>query len=50
MTRPSPAELYGEMAELAEAFHWGRDTVLDLDHRERHRWVAEAALRRPGGR
>jgi hypothetical protein len=48
MRRPSPAELYGEMAEIAQTFHWGRDSVLDLDHRERRLWVAEAAALRAG--
>jgi hypothetical protein len=42
MTRPSRTELYAEMASLAQAFHWPLDTVLDLEHSTRRRWLAEA--------
>ncbi|HEX6388360.1 MAG TPA: DUF6760 family protein [Solirubrobacteraceae bacterium] len=41
MTRPSPDELYAEMAELAHGLHWTRDDVLDLEHGERRRWLHE---------
>jgi hypothetical protein len=43
MTRPSPDELYRETAELAYRFHWPLDTVLDLEHRDRRRFLSEAA-------
>lgn len=26
---------------MAYHFHWARDEILDLPHRERHRWVKE---------
>lgn len=42
MTRPSPPELFAEVALLAHSFHWPLDTVLDLEHRDRHRFIAEA--------
>jgi hypothetical protein len=42
MTRPSPRELFAEMASLAERFHWSLDTLLDLEHADRHRFLAEA--------
>ena len=29
------------MAYVAYHFHWTRDEILDLPHRERHRWVKE---------
>ncbi len=29
------------MAYIAYHFHWSRDEVLDLSHRERHKWVEE---------
>jgi hypothetical protein len=30
------------MARLAHSFHWPLDTVLDLEHRDRRRFIAEA--------
>jgi hypothetical protein len=33
--------LYEEVAFVAFHFHWPLGTVLDLDHGERRRWVAE---------
>jgi hypothetical protein len=42
MTRPSPRELFAEMASLAERFHWSLDALLDLEHADRHRFLAEA--------
>jgi len=42
MTRPSPHELYAEMARLAHHFHWQLDELLDLEHRDRRRFLAEA--------
>jgi hypothetical protein len=33
--------MYAEMATLALRLGWARDTVLDLEHRERRRWLEE---------
>jgi hypothetical protein len=35
------AQLYQEVAYIALHFHWSRDEILALDHRERRLWVAE---------
>jgi hypothetical protein len=35
--------LYEEAAYIAYHFHWDRDTILDLSHLERRRWVEEIA-------
>lgn len=43
MTRPSPDVMYAEMAALTTATHWELDVVLDLEHRERRRWLALTA-------
>ena len=40
--RPSPHELYAEMAGLAHHFHWSLDALLDLEHGDRRRFLAEA--------
>jgi len=42
MTRPSPRELFAEMARLAHHFHWSLDTILDLEHPDRRRFLREA--------
>ena len=42
MTRPSPEELLGETARLAYHLHWPLDTILDLEHADRRRFLAEA--------
>ena len=42
MTRPSSAELFAETARLAHHFHWPLDTILDLEHRDRRRFLGEA--------
>ena len=42
MTRPSPDELFGEAARLAHHFHWPLDTILDLEHGDRRRFLNEA--------
>jgi hypothetical protein len=34
-------ELYGEVAFVAYHFHWPHDQVMELDHAQRRRWVAE---------
>ncbi|HEX2086782.1 MAG TPA: hypothetical protein VHF89_13975 [Solirubrobacteraceae bacterium] len=40
MRRPSPGELFSEMAGLARAYGWSLDSVLDLEHRDRRRLLA----------
>jgi hypothetical protein len=42
MTRPSPPELMAETARLAYHLHWPLDTILDLEHRDRRDFLAEA--------
>ena len=42
MTRPSSAELFAETARLAHHFHWPLDTILDLEHPDRRRYLREA--------
>jgi uncharacterized protein DUF6760 len=42
MIRPSPEELLGETARLAYHLHWPLDTILDLEHADRRRFLAEA--------
>ena len=49
MTRPSPPELFGEMARLAHVLHWSLDTVLDLEHADRRRFLREVDLIGPAG-
>jgi len=43
MTRYPPDRLHEEVAYVAYHFHWARDEVMQLDHRERQRWVTEIA-------
>ena len=43
MRRPSPPELFAEMARLANVLHWPLETVLDLEHADRRRFLREAA-------
>ena len=42
MTRPSPEELLAETARLAYHLHWPLDTILDLEHADRRRFLREA--------
>ena len=42
MNGPSPQELLAETARLAHHFHWPLDTILDLEHRDRRLFLAEA--------
>ena len=42
MTRPSSAEAFAETARLAHHFHWPLDTILDLEHADRRRFLREA--------
>jgi hypothetical protein len=42
MMRPSPPEIMAETARLAYHLHWPLDTILDLEHRDRRQFLAEA--------
>ena len=42
MKRPSPDELLREAARLAYHLHWPLDTILDLEHADRRRFLREA--------
>jgi hypothetical protein len=42
MTRPSSSECIAETARLAYHLHWPLDTILDLEHRDRRSFLAEA--------
>ncbi len=42
MTRPSPVEVLGETARLAYHLHWPLDTILDLEHHDRRRFLRDA--------
>lgn len=44
MIRPSPRQLFAEAARLAQVFHWPLDDILDLEHKDRHRFLIEADL------
>lgn len=35
--------LFEEVAYIAYHFHWPHEQIMDLDHRERQRWLAEIA-------
>jgi hypothetical protein len=41
MMRPSPEELLTETARLAYHLHWPLDTILDLEHPDRRRFLAD---------
>ena len=41
MMRPSPDRLLAETAHLAYHLHWPLDTILDLEHADRRRFIAE---------
>ena len=43
MTRYPLDRLYEEVAYLAYHFHWSREDILQLDHRERARWIGQIA-------
>ena len=43
MTRPSPEIMFRETAILARSFGWGLDAILDLEHPDRRRFIAELA-------
>jgi hypothetical protein len=43
--------LHAEVAYVAYHFHWSHDEILDLEHADRQRYVAEIArLNEAGGR
>jgi len=33
--------IFKEVAFIAYHFHWERDSVMELSHKERHAWVKE---------
>ena len=43
MIRYPSKRLFEEVAYIAYHFHWPYQQVLELDHRERQRWVLEIA-------
>jgi hypothetical protein len=49
MTRPSREQLLAETARLAYHLHWPLDTILDLEHSDRRRFLAEAEAISAGG-
>ena len=49
MTRPSRDELFSETARLAYYLHWPLETILDLEHRDRRRFLDEAEALAQGG-
>jgi hypothetical protein len=42
MTRPSPDDLLEETARLAYHLHWPLETILDLEHADRRKFLREA--------
>ncbi|MGK7917246.1 MAG: DUF6760 family protein [Prochloraceae cyanobacterium] len=34
-------QLYQEVASIAFYFHWSLEDILNLEHRERRRWLEE---------
>ena len=42
MTRPSPEALLEEAARLAYHYHWPLETILDLEHEDRRRFLRAA--------
>jgi hypothetical protein len=47
--RPSPDDAMSETARLAYHLHWPLDTILDLEHADRRRFLAEAEALAPRG-
>jgi hypothetical protein len=35
--------IFKEVAFLAYHFHWDRDSLLEMSHKERHAWVREVS-------
>jgi hypothetical protein len=49
MRGPSPDELLTETARLAHHLHWPLESILDLEHADRRRFLTEIdRLRRSG--
>ena len=42
MMRPSPEQMLEETARLAYHVHWPLDTILDLEHADRRKFLREA--------
>ena len=42
MSAPAPQALYAETARLAYHLHWPLGSILDLEHADRRRFLAEA--------
>ncbi len=36
-----PEQLFKEMSFIAYYLHWSLDTVMNLEHRERHQWCRQ---------
>ena len=36
-------QIYREVAYIAYHFHWSHDAVMEMEHRQRQRWIAEIA-------
>lgn len=34
-------KIYEEVAFIAYHFHWGREEIMNMEHRERRRWCDE---------
>lgn len=43
MMRYPSDRLHEEVAYLGYHFHWSYNEIMNMDHRERQRWVAEVA-------
>jgi hypothetical protein len=43
VSRYPSARLHEEVAYIAYYLHWPYDQVMQMEHRERQRWVAEVA-------
>jgi hypothetical protein len=41
MIRYPSDRLYGEVAFIAYHFHWSYEEIMNMEHRERQRWVEE---------
>jgi len=35
--------IFKEVAFLGYHFHWSRDTLMEMSHKERHQWVKEVS-------
>lgn len=44
MTGYPSGRLYEEVAYMAYYLHWPHDQIMQMPHRERHRWVQEVAF------